>query len=1013
MNLQAKHFDAFFKELWHKENCTPFPWQSRLAEQVCGGKWPEIIDLPTASGKTACLDIAVFALAMQADRKPSERTVGRRIFFVVNRRIIVDEAYERAVEIARKLREAAPRSVLGAVAEALRNLSGDADAPPLDVAVLRGGIYRDNRWARSIAQPTIITSTIDQVGSRLLFRGYGVSEAARPLHAALVAHDSLLLLDEAHISQPFAQTLDAVRRYRGEKWADQPIHMPFHVVQMTATPGGDAKDVFHLNRDDRKHPILKGRLKAAKPVSLICADKAKNDKALGELAKVMADQAKKLLADGRETVAVIVNRVATARKVYELLRASQKDQAEIHLAIGRMRPLDRDDLTAAIQARVGKSHKECEDGKPLFVVATQCLEVGADFDFDAMVSECASLDALRQRFGRFNRKGRAIEAQGCVVIAKEQVKSAKDLKALEKAGELADPIYGNALARMWNRLQSIAKNETVDFGVTAMEKAMREVKNLAPLLAPRVDAPVMFPAYVDVWAQTNPTPAPDPDVALFLHGPQRGEPEVQVCWRADLPGAADRDTWAQVVSLCPPSSPECMPVPIGVVRAWLGRKDEEDKRGDMLDAATPEASEETASDRSMPCVALAWRGPSESRLVNSPDDIRPGDTLVLPVKAGGWSVFGHIPYVPDDPTDPLADRIDIAERAFHQSHGRAILRLTPSRLAAWSHVDAVSVLQAWLDDPEKDLSDAEICRALQQIAGALPAESPDADTLRLLADKKQGLTWERYLGREKGVVLMTRRRVVADKSFLLAMDDGQDDTSRIARADRTEMVSLKKHTAHVDQALCDMLSLLPIAPLEEALCAAACCHDLGKADERFQALLLNSDLSDAWAQKALWAKSTQMPMTLAQRSAAYRRSTLPLGFRHEMLSVQLAEAAAGLLPKDGILHDLALHLIASHHGRARPFAPVVQDADLPSVDVNVDDIRFSLTHEQRKDIAPPHRLDSGIAERFWTLTRRFGWWGLAYLEAILRLADQRASQREDEDENTTPSQSSAAREAIA
>ena len=92
--LTVERFDEFYKAV-HKY--PPFPWQSRLAKQVCAGSWPKAIALPTAAGKTACIDIAVFALACGAPEAP------RRIFFVVDRRIVVDQAFLHAEALAKVL----------------------------------------------------------------------------------------------------------------------------------------------------------------------------------------------------------------------------------------------------------------------------------------------------------------------------------------------------------------------------------------------------------------------------------------------------------------------------------------------------------------------------------------------------------------------------------------------------------------------------------------------------------------------------------------------------------------------------------------------------------------------------------------------------------------------------------------------------------------------------------------------------------------------------------------------
>lgn len=919
--MDAEQFAEFFVALHGQP---PFPWQARLATQLCrSGEWPAVLDLPTGSGKTACIDVALFHfLCVAARGRPT--AASRRIVFVVDRRVIVDEASRRAVEIRERLRSAQD-GILRQARELLSAATGQAD---FEIHTLRGGAPREKNLVRDPLHCAVVLSTVDQIGSRLLFRGYGISPRAAPMHAGQFGHDTLLLLDEAHIAGPFLQTLRGIRRLQAR--GSEAIGVkPLSVVQLSATPAGGAD--FQLDADDRGHPVLARRLTASKPMRLV--EVARRD----QLPKLLLERVESALAapvdaDEAPRIGVIVNRVATAREVLELLRKRLRDRADTALIVGPVRPLDRDAQLQRLTPLLKSSARPRPGNRPIVVVATQTIEVGADFDFHVLLTEAAGYAALRQRVGRLNRLGNRVQSQGAIVLVREKAE--------------ADPIYGAALLGTWSLLHAHAVDGRVDLGIHHAPPPS------ADCLLPETPAPQLLPAHLALFEQTFPRPGWEPDVATYLHGFQRTATDVGVVWRDGLGANREFDELlcSTLLDVLPPLSLETLQVPLRALTTWLrgrgsARPPKPEPVADIESLVDDEEAETADAALRVPVYDA-----SGVRLVGL-EALRPGQTLVLPSDWGGADAEG---------LNWASTQVEeLAWEARERSGRSAVLVWTDARARRWMRPDADPL--AWqaagaallgFDAETQELGEAwavwvEATRELLQ-----PAWSE-----RIAGDWQAPEAVLDRDGRLLAVILRASRVAAAD----FADEDGALQFTR--------EVGLDAHGRGVGEFCERYARMLQLPePLRQALALAGRLHDIGKADPRFQAMLGGS------------------AGRLLAKGRAGRRPRRAAGARHECYSVALLDAHPQLLgDADAVL---VRYLIGTHHGVGRGLQPVVDD----------DGVRFSLevdgqrlAHDGATDL---HSLHHEWAEWLPLLSARYGPWGLAYLETLLRLADHRRSEAE-------------------
>jgi CRISPR-associated endonuclease/helicase Cas3 len=780
---------------------------------------------------------------------------------------------------------------------------------------------------------------------------------------------------------------------------------------LSATPGAHDDEAFSLTEHDRAHPQLKPRLQARKIASLAQIEGKLQDnfadhalRLCGLLGEIRPGRKRKKQVQATGTVprssrvAVVVNRVDVARRTFETISKRTKatddgepEKARVVLLTGRVRPLDRDRILRRV-APLLADPKRGEPNTPIILVATQTIEAGADLDVDALVTEIAPLDSLRQRFGRLDRLGARGESRATILHPKGKPSRGSDWESIEC-------IYGTAAYETTEWLATLGRE--VDVGIQGFDPKLRELEakpeKLANVLAPRRSAPVLLPAYADLWAMTWPAPRATPEPALFLHGPGMST-DIHIVWRADIVAFNPEGVSRANVSLelCPPSALEALQVPLWAARRWL-REEQEDSIADVPDRAPDRRRDAPGRGRmGLRCDDDEWKPITT-------DQMRAGDLIVVPAQYGGCDEHGWN-------SDQHKEVTDLGAEANYRQRLRGALRITPKTLAnalvSEEVTDAVAVaaeawrrISIWIegagDEVEAEALRAALCDIeilpqtwLRLLNGHDGHRGIQGRMMRVVA-----LTESDWLA---GFVLYAERPLERGLLDIAATDEeseGEDSaTDRDQLSGAGTHVELAPHLARVERHArtfaCD--AGLPNR-FAELVGLAARLHDLGKADPRFQA-----DLHGAGTLARLGLLELGLAPLLAKsdRRSATRRvpRATPVGFRHEALSVALAEQHPGvqMLPADE--RDLVLWLIGTHHGYGRPFFPPCSD---PRPETEASTVVEGLPEPLRTTACEaPLRLDQGWFERVQRLHRRFGPWEIARLEAILRLADHVASAEE-------------------
>lgn len=780
-SITRDEFGDFFAAL--NGGYAPFSWQEEVLDHICEhGVWPERINAPTGSGKSSVVDIHLFANALAA--VGAAPRVPRRLCVTVGRRALVDSQATRADKILGCLEDAladgsGEPDILRRVAEALQSFQTRNDekgSKPFETGHIRGELSNRNLPVTDISACAIIAATPDMYGSRALFRGYGSTKAARPRETALLAMDTVMVLDEAHMNR---QLLHTTQRIAELQKREANLGVPtLQVIETTATPSTEDSDSTTLGvdieaLDSPNDEELRKRVHSHKELVLRPIDKwdgkpgnrAVVDATVDAIMERLAHREAGESSKKAYTVGCIVNHVRTAIAIKEALaknKALGKD--EVQLLVGRKRPYDLKKL----QKKHSKLFTTEGDMSVKVVVATQTLEVGIDVDFADLVTELAPASSLAQRFGRVNRLGHRDDSKVVVIEPASGDLVKKD----------APPYRAVDLSNAYAWLEALNGAENPSVNPAAMVKNPPVQSSPERLLYQRPEWPDLLE-----FSRTDENPYDEPDLDLWLHDSLDAETAMGgVIVRDNLPSNTSAAMEILKTSYFAPSDLETFPANLKILQEILDYQDEHGVKPRKFLYRQGEIS--------------LWQDADHGE--ESRQSLAPGDVLLLDT--------GSVPFTNQG--------IAVTQRELPSKKDELEAVPFPKGIKLYVYEKCA--------DREKDFGEY-LGLSPEEVAELLDAQSADGKKKRIASE----LTTEAEGGQE---VIAWYAEVTGKESV-----EGSDIAQELVLAAPVLLDDHQNDVAERTRQLAENLGLAP--EFSEALELAAKYHDEGKRDLRFQQML--------------------------------------------------------------------------------------------------------------------------------------------------------------------------------